>query len=78
MATTPSVTRLDRIIRELETLHRDAQGIFDAHTDYLRTNMQGVPFGTVKHSEITGPAGNTVNYIAALRIVRKGITGSSE
>jgi hypothetical protein len=72
---TPNVGRLDKIIEELERLHDDAQGIFDAHVDYLRTEMPGVPFGTVKHSEITGPAGNTVNYIAALKIVRKSITG---
>jgi hypothetical protein len=31
MATaTPTVGRLDRIIKELERLHADAQGIFDA------------------------------------------------
>jgi hypothetical protein len=74
--TTPSVGRLDKIISELERLHSDAQGIFDAHVDYLRTQTPGVPFGVVKRGEITGPAGNTVNYIAALRIVRKSITGA--
>jgi hypothetical protein len=72
----PSVGRLDRIIKDLEKAYAEAQDIFDAHTASVVSTMQGVPFGTVKHSEITGPAGNTVNYIAALKIVRKKITGN--
>ena len=46
MATaTPSVGRLDKIISELERLHADAQGIFDAHVDFVRSETPGVPFG---------------------------------
>ena len=75
-ATTPSVGRIDRIIQDLERLHADAQDIFDAHVDVLRYRAPSVPFGVLKSREIAGPAGNTVNYIAALKIVRKSITGS--
>jgi hypothetical protein len=76
MATaTPSVGRIDNIIKGLEQLHADAQDIFDAHVDYVRAFTPSVPFGVLKSREIARPAGNTVNYIAALKIVRKSITG---
>jgi hypothetical protein len=71
----PATGRIDNIIKELERLHTDAHGIFDAHVDYVRTQTQGVPFGVVKHGEITAPAGNALDYIAALKIVRKKIIG---
>ena len=78
MATaTPAVGRIDRIIDELEQLHRDAQGIFNAHIDYVRCRAPSVPFGTLKFREIAEPAGSTLNYIAALKIVRKKITGGA-
>jgi hypothetical protein len=73
---TPSVGRIDDIIQDLKRLHADAQDIFDAHVDYVRAFTPSVPFGVVKLHEIAQPAGNTVNYIAALKIVRKSITGS--
>ena len=72
---TPSVGRLDRIIAELERLHDDAQDIFDAHIDFVRCRMPEVPFGVLKSREIAGPAGNSLNYINALKIVRQKITG---
>jgi len=76
MATaTPAVGRIDRIIRELERLQAEAQDIFNAHIDYVRCRAPSVPFGTLKSREIAGPAGNTMNYVAALKIVRKKITG---
>lgn len=71
----PATGRIDNIIKELEKLHDDAQGIFDAHVDYVRTQMPGVPFGVLKSREIAGPAGNAIDYVAALKIVRKKITG---
>ena len=71
----PSVGRLDHIISELERLHTDAQDIFDAHIDYVRCRAPSVPFGTLKFREIAGPAGNTIDYVAALKIVRKKIAG---
>jgi len=73
--TTPSVGRLDNIVRELERLHRDAQDIFDAHVDCLRHRAPGVPFGTLKAREIAQPAGSTINYVEGLRIVRRRILG---
>jgi hypothetical protein len=76
MATaTPSVGRIDNIIQELERLHTDAQGIFDAHIDYVRYRAPSVPFGVLKSREIAGPAGSAIDYIAALKIVRRKITG---
>ena len=76
MAHIPSVSRIDRIIRELEQLHADAQGIFDAHVDYLSTKEPGIAFGVLKSRDIARPAGNTVDYVAALKIVRKKISGA--
>jgi hypothetical protein len=73
---TPSVGRIDNIIQDLKRLHDDAQGIFDAHIDFIRSQKPSASFGALKFHEIAGPAGNTVNYIAALKIVRKSITGS--
>jgi hypothetical protein len=73
--TTPSVGRIDNTIKELERLHAVAQGIVAAHVDYVCCKTPGVPAPIVEHCEI-GPAGNTVNYIAALKIVRKSITGA--
>ena len=73
-AATPAVGRIDRIIQELERLQAEAQDIFNAHIDYVRCRAPSVPFGTLKSREIAGPAGNTMNYVAALKIVRKKIT----
>ena len=75
MARPPAVGRLDRIIRELEQLHNEAQQIFDAHVEVECCRSPGIPFGTIKMCEIAGPAGSTLNYINALKIVREKITG---
>jgi hypothetical protein len=74
---TPAVGRIDNTIKELERLHTVAQDIVDAHIDYACCKTPGVPAGIVRQCEITGPAGNALNYIAALKIVRKNITGSA-
>jgi hypothetical protein len=75
--TTPSVGRLDNIVRELERLHADAQDILDAHVDCLRHRAPGVPFGTLKAREIAQPAGSALNLIAALKIVRRRVLGEA-
>lgn len=71
----PAVGRLDHIIKELERLYNDAQDIFDSHIDFVSCRNPGLPFGVLKSNEIAGPAGNSLNYIRALKIVRAKITG---
>jgi hypothetical protein len=78
MARQVAVGRLDRIIRELEQLHKEAQDIFDAHVEVARCKSPGIPWGVLKSCEIATPAGSTLNYIAALKIVREKITGGKE
>jgi hypothetical protein len=74
---TPNVGRIDDTIKGLEKLHAVAQDIVTAHVRYACCKSPGVPAAVVEQCEITGPAGNTVNYIAALKIVRKSITGTN-
>ena len=73
---TPDVGRLDSIIKELERLHNDAHDIINAHVDFVCCQKPGIPFGVLKSREIAGPAGNSLNYINALKIVRQNITGA--
>jgi hypothetical protein len=75
--TTTSVGRLDNIVRELERLHADAQGILNAHVDYLLAKSPKESFGALKYREIAEPAGSALNYIAALKIVRQRILGEA-
>jgi hypothetical protein len=75
MTRTPDVSRLDRIVAELQVLHDQAQDILDSHVDVLCCQQPGIPFGVLKSREIAQPAGNSLNYINALRIVRKKLTG---
>jgi hypothetical protein len=79
MATTSikSGGRIDHMISELERLHSDAQVIFDAHVDYLLCHDPKALFGDVKYKEIAKPAGSALNYIAALKLVRKRIRGEA-
>ena len=65
MTRTPDVSRLDRIIAELQVLHDHAQDIIDAHVDSLHHQFPGVPFGVLKSREIAQPAGNSLHYISA-------------
>jgi hypothetical protein len=78
MARQKPVGRLDNIISQLEQLHKDAQGIFDAHVDEMRCRMPGIPFGVLKACEITNRAGSALDYLRALKIVRENITGEKE
>jgi hypothetical protein len=71
--TKPSVGRIDDIIRQLQRLHADAQDIMDAHVEYLHCLSPHLPFGTLKLHAIAKPAGSRLDYIEALKIVRKGI-----
>jgi hypothetical protein len=66
----PSGGRADRIIADLERLHREAHKIFDAYVDELRLQSPGIPFGVIKGGEITGRAGLSLNYVAALKMLR--------
>ena len=77
MAQQIATGRLDRIIRELEKLHSKAQGIFDAHIDFMRCRSPGTPFGVMKAFEITNPAGSALDYVAALKILREKFTSAS-
>jgi hypothetical protein len=66
-----SVKRLDRIIAELEKLHNEANDIFDAHVDVVMCDLpRGTSFGVTKLREITEPAGLTLNYVKALKLIR--------
>lgn len=69
-----NVSRLDSIIEQLEQLHKDAQGIFDAHVDCLMCDQPlGTSFGVLKARAITTPAGSALNYVRALKLVRERI-----
>ena len=70
------VGRLDDIIEQLERLHKDAQRIFDAHVDVLLCRYPRTSFGVMKAHEICTPAGSTLDYIAALKIVGGKITAA--
>jgi len=67
------VGRIDRMIGKFEKLQHDAQIIFDAHIDELRLDTPGQPFGLLKALTIAQPAGSTLNYVAALRLLREKI-----
>jgi hypothetical protein len=74
MARHNPVGRLDDIIDQLEKLHKDAHSIFDAYVDDLI--CPGMSFGVLKAHEI-GRAGTTLDYIAALKMLREKITERS-
>lgn len=70
------VSRLDRIVGELERLYSEADEIFDCYTNLLMANApRGISWGQTKHDRIAFPAGPTFNRIRALRIVRSALTG---
>jgi hypothetical protein len=66
-----SVSRLDRIITELEQLQGEAHEIYDAHVDVLMLDLpRGTSFGATKMREIAEPAGLTINHVKALKLLR--------
>jgi hypothetical protein len=70
------VGRIDDLIETLEAAHKDADEIFDLHVDELRLRTPSVPFGVLKQGEISGRAGSSLNYVAALKMLRdKFISG---
>ena len=78
MARQVAVGRLDNIIRELERLYKDAHDIINAHIVFVRCQSPGIPFGVLKACEIATPAGSSLDYIAALKIVREKIIGQKK
>ena len=70
-----AVGRLDDTIAQLEKLHKVAHDIFDAHVDDMVRQVHGVPWGVLKAAEIAGPAGSALDYVAALKLLRKKFTG---
>jgi hypothetical protein len=66
-----SISRLDRIIAELEKLQSEANEIYDAHVDVLMCDLPGgVSFGVTKMRAIVEPAGLTINHVKALKLLR--------
>jgi hypothetical protein len=71
-----NTSRLDRIIGELDRLHRDADQIFDAHVIcILRDLPPDTSFGVTKYRFLE-PAGRAINYIEALKLVRDSMADS--
>jgi hypothetical protein len=72
----PTVSRLDRIVKELERLHAEAKQIFDSHINHVVARHPGpAPIEVVKYHWIDEPAGRTLDYIAALKLVRCRVLG---
>ena len=69
------MTRVQQIIDQLEDLHRQAHEIFDARVEVI---LAGQPYGTsvgaTKVNCIFAPAGQTLDYIKALKNLRDGKT----
>jgi hypothetical protein len=72
---TPPTGRIDDTIEGLEKLYAVAHGIIAAHVNHVRHRSPGVPAQVVEQCEINGPAGYALNYIAALKLIRRDITG---
>ena len=65
-------SRLDRIVTTLEQAIREANDILDSYIDArLHRYPCGTTFGHVKSVELGGPAGSTMDYAKALKIIRK-------
>jgi hypothetical protein len=63
--------RLDRVMRGLEQLQNDADGIIDAHVNsWLAQHPEAVSWGEAKIRLIARPAGSTLNRVEALKVVR--------
>jgi hypothetical protein len=68
--------RLDRIMHGLEVLQNDADRIIDAHINvWLAEHPEAVSWGEAKLRLVALPAGTTINRVAALKILRRGLTG---
>ena len=68
--------RLDRVMRGLEALQNDADGIIDAHINaWLAEHPEAVSWGETKLRLVAIPAGMTINRVEALKLLRRGLTG---
>jgi hypothetical protein len=65
--------RLDDIAACLETLHRDAEAIFAAHCAEVLYHSKDASPEQIRLREIVEPAGQSLNYIAALKLLNKKI-----
>jgi hypothetical protein len=66
--------RLDKIVKELERLQRDADGIIDSFVDYKIANAPHASFGQSKVHFVCRHAGSTLDRVAALKRVKAGLT----
>jgi len=62
--------RIDRMIADFEKLQREAAEVIDVYVENVRGAL---PFGVVRQIEVTNRAGVTLNYPAALRLVKDRI-----
>jgi len=68
-----SAGRIDHIIAQLQRLYEDAQGIMNAYVEMEISGKPGVSFGVAKTHLIAEPAGLSIDYIEALKVVKKGM-----
>jgi hypothetical protein len=66
--------RIEQIIRELERLQKDANGIVNTYVDYV-AGRTGNSFTATK-AAIIFPLGSQINFPAALRLVREELVKS--
>src|SRR5215469_1372771 len=67
--------RLDRVMRGLEALRNDADGIIDAHINaWLAEHPEAISWGETKLRLVAIPAGMTINRVEALKLLRRGLT----
>jgi hypothetical protein len=65
-------SRLDRIVATLEQAQQEANDILDSYIEErLHHYQSGTTFGSVKARELAAPAGSTINYAEALKLVRR-------
>jgi hypothetical protein len=66
--------RIDRVMRGLEQLQNDADGIIDAHVNsWLAEHPEAVSWGETKLRLVAQPAGLTINRVEALKLLRRGL-----
>ena len=66
--------RLDRVMRGLEVLQNDADGIIDAYVNaWLAEHPEAVSWGETKLRLVARPAGLTINRVEALKLLRRGL-----
>ena len=62
--------RIDKMIADFEKLQREAAEVIDVYVENVRGPL---PFGVVRQIEVTNSVGLTLNYPAALRLVKDRI-----